>query len=606
MNLNQPTLMQFENIRKLSNTIPPEGSNSFYAIGNGRINLLTLSTNPDLPRFDLTIQQGDVNTGTGNFIINGNETDNSSPYNTMTIDGVDPTLHVTEKLTVSMSTITVRDRLELMEGSEFVVRNNSSVHFYPDSTFTINDKTTITVEPGSTIKIYGNIIVDLNRVDALLDMEGVIIDSAAVISVRGLDQLGKRLYSLTDYDADLRKKVINIYTQGESNTEYGRIGYTWTGGSPLTSSQLIRMSVLWGEVALGDFKLSVLGTPETEIENLQMISELQVKEKTTLYISEYFKENRYIHPNLYLGIVMENNKIPANLDIDGTVIVDGTNSRITVDRGATIHINEGGSIYLQNQASILCTNNEQDVPLFFIDGTLIIDDVNQIYTFSHDNIEFGENGKLIVLNPDNGDHRLLWTTPNGILETDLYRLFQDRINHVEYHISNNTGIGIDQYYDYYATGMTKWFGDRRIEKAIHDGILVWHNGGFIELDHDIVPWATLDSTLLKASRLFKSYGSFDSDKLQEVVDRLRYAGSGNIVFRFIEGDEYSEVLMNLEDIEVQTVLNHPATKTYNVTTSNDGQIYLKAKVNTADAEHIITPESRVVQVVNKKAYFPLE
>ena len=606
MNLNQPTLVQFENIRKLSNTIPPEGSNSFYVIGKGRINLATIRANPEDPRFNITIQQGDVYTGEGNFLVSGDNHNPETPYNTITVDGFDATLHVNDKLTVSNGTMEVHQGLELIAGSQLIIRNNGTAHFYQDSVFTINENTEIIVEPGSTIRIYGRIIVDLSRVDALLDLEGVNIDSSAVISVRGLDQLGKRLYSLTDYDAALREKVINIHTQGEYNTEFGRVGYTWTGGSPLTKSQLIRMSVLWGEVALGDFKLSVLGIPHEEIENLQMISSLHIKTNTTLHISETFKENRYIHPNLYLGIVMGNNDIPANMDVDGTVIVNGKNSRITLDRGATIHIIKGGSVYLQNEARLLCTNNEDTVPLLFIDGTLVIDDISQIYTFSHDNIFFGEEGKIVILNPDNGEHRLLWTTPNGINDTDLYRLFQDRIDHVEYHISNNTGIGIDEYYDYYSRDMIKWFGDRRIEKAIHDGILVWHNGGFIEVYHNITPWATTEATLLQASRLFKSYGSFDEDKLQEVVDRLRYAGSGNIVFRFIQDDEYSEVVMNLESIEATSILNHPATKTYNVTATNDGQIYLKSKVNTATADHIVTSTSRRVPVVNKKASFTLE
>ncbi|MCM1223057.1 MAG: hypothetical protein NC548_52255 [Lachnospiraceae bacterium] len=606
MNLNQPNLVQFENIRKLSNTIPPEGSNSFYAIGNGRINLLTIRADQSDPRFDLIIHQGDVNTGAGNFIISGDNHNPETPYNSLRVDGTKVTLHVTDMLTVSQGSADIYQGLELMQNSQLVVRDQGTVIFHQDSTFTVSDKTSITVEPGSTIRIYGTIVVDLSQVDALLDMEGVIIDSAAVISVKGLDQLGKRLYSLTDYDADLRKKVINIHTQGETNTEYGRIGYTWTGGSPITKSQLIRMSVLWGEVALGDFKFSVLGIPHETIENLQMVSDLYVKSGCTLHITEHFKENRYIHPNLYLGIVMGNNDITGSLNIDGTVIVDGKNSRITVDRGATIHIAEGGTLCLQNDGSIRCTNNDEHNPIFFIDGTLIIDDIQQISSFSHNNIIFGKKGKVVILNPDTGEKRLLWTTPNGILNTDLYRLFQDRIDSIEYHISNNTGIGIDEYFEFYARDMTKWFGDRRIEKAIHDGILVWHDGGFIEVYHDVTPWATLDSTLLHASRLFKSYGSFDEEKLQEVVDRLRYAGSGNILIRFVDGDESSEVLLNLESIRLNTVLNHPTTKTYNVTATNDGQIYMKSHVTSATPEKIITEDAKCVEVIDKKASFVLE
>ena len=172
MNLNQPTLVQFENIRKLSNTIPPEGSNSFYVIGRGRINLATLRANPEDPRFDITIQQGNVHTGDGNFLISGDNHNPETPYNAMIIDGVDPTLYVDKQLTISNGSMEVHKSLELVPGSELIVRNNGIVNFHQDSVFTINENTHITIEPGSTIRIFGRIIVDLSRVDALLDLEG--------------------------------------------------------------------------------------------------------------------------------------------------------------------------------------------------------------------------------------------------------------------------------------------------------------------------------------------------------------------------------------------------------------------------------------------------
>ena len=36
MNLSQPTLIEFEDARKMAGIIPPAGSNSFYNIGDGR------------------------------------------------------------------------------------------------------------------------------------------------------------------------------------------------------------------------------------------------------------------------------------------------------------------------------------------------------------------------------------------------------------------------------------------------------------------------------------------------------------------------------------------------------------------------------------------
>ena len=66
----------------------------------------------------------------------------------------------------------------------------------------------------------------------------------------------------------------------------------------------------------------------------------------------------------------------------------------------------------------------------------------------------------------------------------LYRLFENVIDHVEYHISNNTGIAIDKYYEYFNRDMVDWFGGRRIEKAIHEanlGITPTNNGEMVIL-----------------------------------------------------------------------------------------------------------------------------
>lgn len=603
MNLDQPTLIQFEEVRKKNEFIPPEGSNSFYNIGKGRINISTIRGSIDDYRFDLYTDRGSVYTGHGNFIVSGDIVDIDRPYRDLIVIS-NTSLLVNNKLTISSGDMNVHGTLELMESSQLILRDNAHVTLFPDSVFKVKDHTIITVEKGSSLTIYGRIDVHLSRVDNLLNFQGIIIDSAAVMNVEGID-VGDRPYSLTDYDSSLREKVINIHTQGESNFSNGRIGYTWTGGTPLNGSQIIRMIVLWGEAVMGDFKLSILGKPVTPIPNLQMISDLLVKKDTILYITESYNECRYIRPELYIGIVIGNNEIPGTCIIEGSIVSDGTNALITVDRGATLHIMQGGTLYLKNGSVMRSTHNKEDDRILFIDGTLIIEDISQINTFEHDNIVIGETGKIIVLNPDTGEKRLLWKTPNGIEHTDLYRLFKDRIDHVEYHISNNTGIGIDVYYEFYARDMTKWYGDRRIEKAIHDGILVWHDGGFIELYHDITPWADIDSTLLHASRLFKTFGSYDQDKLQDAVDRLTYAGSGNILFRFINGDNIREVLLVLEGIKMQNVLNHPLTNMYILTTDNDGKLFIKNKVTNTTVNNIINKDARSFDIVDNKIEFPL-
>lgn len=603
MNLNQPTLIQFETERKKNNFIPPEGSNSFYNIGQGRINISVIRENTENCRFDLYTDQGSIYTGIGDFIISGDIEDSSKPYRNMIIIQA-TSVHINSSLTISGGELEVHGNLELMENAKLYIQNGSHIIFYTDSIFSVKNNSNIIIDDKSSVEIYGRIDCHVSKVDNLVNSSGIIIDSAAVMNVDGIDDTG-RPYSLTDYNADLREKVINVHTQGEKNFEKGRVGYTWKNGIPLDCSQIIRMNVLWGEAVLGDFKLSVLGMPERLISNLQIISDLIINKGTTLYITENYEESNFIRPELYIGIIINNNNKPGACIVEGNIVVDGENCMITVDRGASLHIQQTGIVYLKNKSVIRSTHNKSSDRVLMIDGTLIIDSIEQINSFSHDNILIGETGKVIILNPDKGEKVLLWTTPNGIKDTDLYRLFEDRIDHVEYHISNNTGIGIDQYFEYYNREMTNWYGGRRIEQAIHDGILVWHNGGFIELYHNITPWADENSTLLHAGRLFKSFGSFDEDKLQDAVNRLSYAGAGNILFRFINDNKFKEVILNIEGINIESALNHPLTNMYIIDTNNDGEIFIRNKVKNTTPEELINNKARSYEVIDKKVEFSL-
>lgn len=601
MNLDQPTLIQFETNRKQNNFIPPAGSNSFYNIGSGRINLLTKNDDTKNYQFDISTNSGQIYTGIGNYIISRNVS--TSPYNKLTVI-TNTKLSVNSMLTVDNGELEIHGDIELMEHSHFIIKNNSIVTLYIDSAFVINNNTEIIVENGSSLIIYGRIDAHISTVDSILNVKGITIDSAAVMNVSGMDLLGERPFSLTDYDTFLRNKIINVYTQGEKNFSYGRIGYTWTGGNPSDHSQIIRMSVLWGEAILGDFKLSILGIPSKIIPNLQMTSELHIYKNTTLYIKENYQDKRYMRPELYLGIVIGNNDTPAKCIVDGTIICEGNNSTITIDRGSSMYINDGGKLYLKDNAIMRSTYNDNN-PVLFINGELIIDTIEQINSFNRDNIIIGDKGKVTILNPDTGEKKLLWTTPDGIETSDLYRLFKDRINHIEYHISNNNGIGIDRYYEFYAREMTNWYGGMRIEKAIHEGLIVWHDGGFIELYHDIIPWVNKDCTLLHASHIFKTFGSYDKDKLQDAVDRLRYAGSGNILFRFIDGECIKEVTLVLEDINMINIVKDHTNDMYLLTTDNDGKLFIKNNVSNTTVSNIINKNSISLDIIDNKINFQL-
>lgn len=604
MGLNQPTLMMFETARRQANHIPPQGSNSFYTIGSGEINLLVKRSDPEDYRFDIFTNKGTIYTGPGNFLFAGDIHDTNKPYGELTVI-TETQLSVNHILTISGGKMDVHGTLELMSHSQLVIRDNAKVTMFLDSTFIIRDDTQILIEKGSSLTIYGGINIHLNRVDSLVNTDGIIIDSAAVMTVDGMDLLGKREYSLTDYDAYLRTKVINVDTQGSIDTPHGRICYTWKDGSPLNKSQLLRMNIMWGNVILGDFKYSVLGVPEKIIDDLQIIQELIVEKGTTLHITEEYQGYRYIRPSLYLGIIVDNCKQPASCTVNGKIVVDDKNCTIIIDRGSSLKVSKGGELWLNHGAKLLNTHNDEDAPLLYLDGTLYIEDLSQIESFSHDNIIMGEDAKVVIFNPEGEERRVLFSTPNGIHDSDLYKFFRDRIDQVEYHIPKNTGIVIDQYYDFYARQFTDWYGGRRIEKAIHDGIIVWHDGAFIELNSEVIPWVNSECTLLHAARLFKTFGSFDTDKLQEAVERLKYAGAGNIVFRFVDGDHFHEVTMVLDGITMKNVVNHPLTHMYVLTTDNDGELFMRSKVANATVKSIINPNSRQLEIEGKKVEFPL-
>ena len=604
MNLNQPTLIQFEQARKALGIIPPKGSNSFYEIGKGEINIYGKSDDPENYLFDLFTNKGEIYTGPGNFIIS-KDNNSESPYENLTVIE-DTILHVNNNITIQKGKCDVHGTLDMMPNSRLYAKNGGVITLYSHSTLVIGDNSTLIIEGGSKMMIYGKIDIHISVVNTLLTNPRIIIDSAAVMNVTGMELLGERSFSLTDYDSILRQKIIKKYTQGEVNFEGGRLGYTWKDGDPLQKSQILTMSLLYGECPLGDFKFSVLGNTERLVPNLQIINNFEIKSGTTLYISEEYNGYRYMYPQLYLGIIISNNKVPAKCIVDGTIIVDGSNASIILDRGASLYINKKGSIYLKNNSKFLSTNNNEHERILFIDGTLVIDSIEQISTFSHDNIVLGETAKVVILNPDTGERKLLFNTPNGIKNTDLYRLFEDRIDNVEYHIHNNNGIGIDKYYDFFGRDFKKWYGGRRIEKAIHDGILVWHDGAFIELRHDIIPWVNEDCTLFHASRLFKSFGSYDNERLQEVVDRLKYAGCGNILFRFINEEKVSEVIMVLDGVKMESVLSNAGKPTYTLNTDGDGILFIKNNLTSISVENIVnSPTSKRIDIENNKVEFTL-
>ena len=594
MDLNQTTLVAFEKERSEYSFIPPYGSNSFYTIGSGIIDLYCANSSLIDYLFELAIKTGTVYVGNGDFTIGIEDHYHSIEVREKTSLINNGNLYIKDS-------VDVYGKLTLQNGSNLIM-NGGTLFLHPGSELCIEEGADINIIDGF-IKIYGEINVDVSLVDSILSTDGIYVDSSAILIVDNID-LGDREYSMTDYELDLRDKIINTYTQGEYNFKNGKGGYIWKAGNIQKKSQILELDTIYGEIVLGDFKLSVLGTQKELIPALQVTKSFCIKEGSTLYIAEEYNGQQFLHPELYLGIIIDNCDTPADCIVDGTIIVSGESAKITIDRKASLTINDTGIIYLQNGSIIKSTNNDDETVLY-INGTLIMDDISQIKTFESSNIEFGENGKVVILNPDTGVHKVLFSTPDGIKNSELYRIFEDKIDHVEYHIQNNTGIKIDKYYQFYSKDMTDWYGGRRIEKAIKDGLIVWHNGGFIELDHSIIPWAYTTCSLLQASRLFKTTRSYDNEKLQEVIDHLRYAGCGNIIFRYIEDDSYVDVTLVMDDINMKSITNAVSSNDYILNTDVVGELFMKNNISDTSSDNLISKDSKIVSLNSGDTQFSI-
>lgn len=581
------SICEYEKYRSDNQFIPPLESNSYYDIDTGIINVYTTLDS----KFRLYTDSGLIHMGPCEFQIGENQ------YELFTvITGTE--LIVDNKLTIIDAPFSVHGDVVFNSGSVLYLTKNATGVFYADSHIRIEDNVSIIVEDGCTLDVFGEVDIHINVIDQIINNANVIVDTAAFIKANGIEgpDVENRIFSLTDYDSYLRTQFISQYTQGEQNTIYGRMGYVWRGGDTDINSTQIEIGALYGECILGDFRLSILGKQESLVSDLQILVHCFVDSEATLMITDTYHGKSYYRPELYLGYIRGNVFTGGTCTVDGKIIVDGPSSKITIDKYSKLTINEGGLIEVKNNGNIICNSDPNEISLI-VNGTLIIDTIEQISSFNPNNIEFGSNGKVIILNNYPDDHKLLWTTPIGIHSTDLYRLFENRLDHVEYHIQSNTGIGIDEYYEFYARDMTDWYSGMRIEKAIHEGMIKWHKNGFIELNQSITPWVDETSSLLHAARIFKSYGSYDGDKLQEVVNRLRYAGASDIIFRFIHGDTYHDVPLVLDDCTMYSVVNKPMTTHYILNVqNNDGELYLRNKVPNTNDSTIIQYTSRIVPV----------
>lgn len=586
------SLMEFDRARQDGSYIFIVGSNSFFRFTDGEINLYTRTEN----EFDVYTHKGNIKTGIGEFIVSY-----KNPYRSLTVIE-NTSLEVSDRLSIINSSMEIYGTLKMFRGST-INMDNALIRFNSRSVIDLTEPGISLNLNSSRIRINGRIIISYNNL-SILDNKNIIINPSCELNVIGI-KYPDRVYSVSDYELSLRDKIINPHTSGEYNSEYGRIGYTWIDGNLKERSQILNLTILHGEAVLGDFKFRTLGLQSKLVKDRQFISDIKINRRATLYISEYYKGFTYYNPELYLGSVLFNFKRSAVCYIDGTVIVDGSNAKISIDVESSIRINKRGKLILKNNSKLINANIYNRNKCIFIDGEMIIDNIEQLESFYNTNFVFGETGKLTILNPSPDNKKVLLSIPIGIQSSYLYKLFKDYLNHIEYHISKNTGISIDKNFEYFNKQLKDWYNGIRIEKAIFNKQIIWHDEGFINIDNSLIPWSDNTCTLYDAARLFKS-SSFDKkEMLQEVVENLLYAGCGDILFRFINGSDIKEIKLNLKPIKVKNIYNKPLTDSYVIECNESGDLFIKNKIGKTTSGNIVNDISKHVSVNKGKTEFQL-
>lgn len=635
------SLQAFEKFRNKRNWIPPLNSNIFPEVIHddvvSNIRVVTIRTDPNDFRFNLFTNRGTVHTGT--FTVSGDIVDTNNPYNNLTVIQ-NSGLIIDEKLAIDGGNLNVHGTLELLSESSLIVGANGTVTLFADSVLIINKDSKFSITSGGSMTIYGRIDIHYDLL-YILEAYNIYIDPSVTMNVHGIPHedpdLGPRVFSLTDYLSELNQRFVNRHVRGDKSfqagVQTGRVGFVWRYGDPIQPSHILGIELKAGRIPLGDFDFSVLGRPINVVPDMQLVQDLEIRRGTSLYISERFDVYdangnshyyQYSRPRLRIGRVIENNEIPnrpGSCIVHGKIICAGHNASIDIDRGATLYIMETGELHLKRKAEMRCGHADGREVLYIL-GKLVIDDIDQIKTFDRNNIVLGPDAKIIIKNPSEKNKRILFSTPKGIREKDtkdeykfgVYRLFYNDLDKVEYHISKNCGIKIDateaEVGGNYSHHMIDWYAGMRLEKAVHEGLIIWDDEAFIELNSTITPWISetfekqylcedndkLFNSIIPMAQLFKSFGSFPEYRIRDTASRLRYAGFNKIMFRFIHGSEEGIGILNLESINMISNRNDPAISKFVLRADNDGTLFIRNMVPDKTPSSLIHIASRKFDV----------
>lgn len=581
--INQPSLFQFENVRKSTNYIPPSGSNQPFQVGNGTIILQTINDEIDNYKFNLIIQSGIVNSG-NLFTIGGHVIE--FPYNSLNINNGKLVINGILSM-MNDASLMNNNILEFADNSSLNMMDNSYLEIPKSFTLNIGNNVNFNLDDNSQLRINGILNISYSST-SLLNSKNVFISNDAIINITGLPR--DRQYSMTDYVNDLRK---HYYVENSTGSKYipnsGSVLYKWIDGNYDQHSDVLSLTIENGNVVLGDMKLSLLGIPNNVTNGMKIISNLIINKDASLEISNEYNSYTYVEPTLFISQVIGNSKQSGSCIVDGNINVTG-NGIINLDRGGSLIVN--GSIHVKDNGRIISTNNNS--PVLFINGNLYLDNDTMLENFTYDQISFVNDGKIIILNPNKtNDKKVIFSTPDEIDKSNTMKLFMDRLNRVEYHIQPNCGISIDRNFNNF-NDMTSWYGNMRLEKAVKDKYIIWHEDAFIQFDHDILPWLDESSSLLQVGFVFGSVGNNDKEKLQNAVNKFIYAGFPNILFIYKLQNHTNEFILSLNKCNTVSCVYHQLNNSYSLRTDNIGILMLKNNLNKIDTNVIMNESTKSI------------
>lgn len=564
--------------------IPIAGSDNFYKVSAGEIDLYSIRDYQDDYRFDIYLIKGVIDTG-ASFSISG-ETDNTYlPYRNMIIKR-NVALNITS-LDISRGSLISNGQIIIKQGKSINI-SAGKVIIEEFGSIIINENSMIYTSNGGVMEVKGNLIIHKSKVDYIMNHKGIEIKPGAIVKIFGSDE--ERPYSLSKFCNSLSDPSLDLFS-GDLNINGNILRYTCNSLDENVRS--LNVFVREGSISLGDFRQSIIGIPDKDnIPVTNFITSLEIMEDASLFIGDDLNDWKY--SVLYIGS-NENYIKPASCTINGKVVVDGKDSKLQIYGNGLIRISEGASLILQNNSTLerfTLTEDTIHSPSTYIDGTIIIDSMDQLVGFTADDFQFGANGKIIVYN-SSGDKYVL-SIPQGIAESKLMSLFSNNLEHIEFYIPSGKGILIDKYFGSYGTEMRYWYGNYRLEKAIKNKLIIWDDGAFIELNNNIIPWVNENTSLLALKNLFVTEGNTDKEKVQSIVDNFTYAGGGDIVFKFVTNNQEKNIELNLHRPKMTSSYYDKKEDVYIITTDVNGKLFLASNPDEEDIDFVINKSDRII------------